>query len=228
MIKDTYLSPPESRVDISVFSGESGAASENTARQGGGLFVASTQESNLTSFVFFRNTVASWSISGFTAKTGGPFGRFTRMPDAAAAAGAGAWVESLGKARNCSFFENVALAATTYSASTEKYGDSRGGFTEAPDERNVGTIFGSHALGSGLFVLRMRPSSTVSDFPWDLQFSGCKSICAGWCISAGTLFVATVAGGSVLKQLHFNACESSAWASAAMSTACGHIGDGCS
>ena len=208
--------------NVSEFFGAGGSAQDNRARQGGGLFLAATKESNLSSFSFLRNTVATSSTSEFTNQDGGTFGVFAHMPDAAAAAGAGAWVQSLGSSRNCTFVENVAMAATTFTRSPQKVGASAGGFFQVSS--NIVALLGSHALGSGLFVLKMQPHSILSE----MNFIGCKSLCAGWCVSAGTLFVGDVGGGSVLTQLSFDACESSALASAAMSAACGQMqNDGC-
>lgn len=104
----------------------------------------------------------------------------TSTPDSAWAAGAAVWSQRLTKIKNCTFERNVALAAKTIAGK------------------------GSHALGSGLYILQTSSGSLLSD----LLFVHSASLCAGaGCYSAGSLFIAVSGMNTSIQGLQFVECQ---------------------
>jgi hypothetical protein len=168
-------------VNASSFSAANGFALNNIAQQGGGLFVLSVIDSTLHTFTFVNNTVATFLPSQYETTSGWLLGKFSRLPDSSAAAGGGAWFQLLNIAENCTFVDNIAIAAGT---------------SDTEWENNA--MKGAHALGSGLFVVKTRGAYLA-----DLVFMRSQQLCAGWCVSAGALFVGESDKGTVMERFTF-------------------------
>ncbi len=174
--------------NVSSFVAEKGKAIGNVARQGGGLFVTAVHKTEIESFDFLKNTVVTSSVSqwGSTDKVSEPFRSFTVLPDAVAAAGGGAWILFLNKMRNCSFEDNLAMGASA-TASTGRFPQS-----------------GSHALGSGMYVLQTSQNSEM----FDLLFVRSSVQCAGAdCISGGNMFIASTGFKTSILAINFIDCQ---------------------
>jgi hypothetical protein len=174
--------------NVSSFVAEEGKAMSNVARQGGGLFVAATHRTDIELFAFLKNTVVTSSVSqwGLTNKISSLFRMFIVSPDAAAAAGGGAWILILSKMRNCSFEDNLAMGASV-SISTV-------GFPKS----------GAHALGSGMYVLQTSQNSEMSE----LLFVRSSVHCAGAdCIAGGNMFLASTGFKTSILGIIFIDCQ---------------------
>lgn len=174
--------------NVSSFVAEKGKAMSNVARQGGGLFVAATHRTDIELFGFLKNTVVTSSVSqwGLTNKISSLFRMFIVSPDAAAAAGGGAWILILSKMRNCSFDDNLAMGASA-STSTVRFPKS-----------------GAHALGSGMYVLQTSQNSEMSE----LLFVRSSVHCAGAdCISGGNMFLASTGFKTSILGIIFIDCQ---------------------
>jgi hypothetical protein len=172
--------------NVSIFSASEGKAEGNIARQGGGLFVAASVRTDIESFEFADNVAVSSLISPrATNKFFSSLRMFASVPDAGAAAGAGAWIMRLTTLRNCTFLDNTALAAAAFLWS--------------------GTgMSGAHAVGSGIYVLQTSSNSVIAN----LRFSRCESMCAGQnCIAAGSLFLASAGFSTSMQGLQFVECQ---------------------
>lgn len=186
-------------LNVLAFKAEGGAATNNVARQGGGMFVLSSVGSIVRFFTFVNNTVATFLPSGYGITHESSLGKFSLLPDPSAAAGGGAWFQLLGLAENCTFVDNTALAAGT--------SDSEWG-ANAADE-----MAGAHSLGSGMFVLETRRAAlSLQDRPVlvDLVFRRSQQLCAGWCVAGGALFIGLTEGGTKISRIVFEGAESSA------------------
>ncbi len=174
--------------DVSVFTAVKGNAIGNVARQGGGLFVTAAQRSEIEHFNFSNNTVISTSVSYQGENDVIPYFRmFSAVPDAAAAAGGGAWLQRLSAMKHCTFEDNLAMAALS-----SNFNDQ-----DSP-------LPGAHALGSGMFVLKTTSGSAMSN----LSFLRSTSLCTGPnCVSAGTLLIAFASFNSSIDGLSFMECH---------------------
>jgi hypothetical protein len=193
--------------NVSVFRADDGSVSYNAAQQGGGLFVLSAAGSSIKSVLFFNNTVATMSLSKYEISSALPHGFFSQFPDPFAAAGGAAWFQLLHSAEHCTFTDNTAIAAGTSDAGW--YGRS---------------MLGVHALGSALFVLETRhlqttPASRPASLS-DLVFVRSRQLCAGWCVSAGALFVGAAGGGIAMARFVFKHIVSSAVTSEWVAAGC--------
>ena len=179
--------------NVSSFTAVGGHASNNVARQGGGLFVMSSMGSSIQSFNFVNNTVVTFLPSKYEKSAQSSLGKFSLLPDKSAAAGGGAWFQLLNKADNCTFLDNIALAASYLDTSW------------ASD-----SMTGAHALGSGMFVLETRALGTRLPFLANLVFKRSRQLCAGWCVAGGNLFLGLVNSGSTMSNFVFEGAVSTA------------------
>jgi CRP-like cAMP-binding protein len=186
-------------LNVLAFKAEGGTATNNVARQGGGMFVLSSVGSIIRFVTFVSNTVATFLPSGYGITPESSLGKFSLLPDPSAAAGGGAWFQLLGLAENCTFVDNTALAAGT--------ADSEWGANVADE------MAGAHALGSGMFVLETRRAAlSLQDRPAliDLVFRRSQQLCAGWCVAGGAIFIGLTEGGTKISRIVFEGAESSA------------------
>jgi CRP/FNR family cyclic AMP-dependent transcriptional regulator len=190
---------------VSSFIAGNGEAAGNVATQGGGLFIAASQETDIEQFDFFNNTVVTFTSSGSAKEESCISAECTKAVqegytvgyDVSAAAGGGVWVQRLNLIRNCTFEDNVALAASMVARDAV--------YTSV--ERTT-YVYGAHALGSGLYVLQTSVGSVLSK----LHFSRSMLLCAGagMCVSAGNMLLATVGFNTSVSDLSFVACGAKA------------------
>ena len=144
---------------------------------------------DIEAFEFVDNVAVSSLISPWaTNKVFSTLRMFESVPDAGAAAGAGAWIMLLTTLRNCKFADNTALAASAFLWS--------------------GTdMSGAHAVGSCIYVLQTSAKSVLAN----LQFFQCASMCAGQnCIAAGSMFLASAGFNTSIQGLRFVSCQAAA------------------
>jgi hypothetical protein len=157
----------------------------NVAQQGGGIFVAASQSCVLELVDFLNNTVVSTLTSKF--QYDNIFGVFSGIPDSAAAAGGGAWVQLLNAMINCTFSDNLALAASS-----------------VPWVGGLGALPSAHALGGAIYIHQTSSGSTTSH----TMFSRNSILCVGInCIAAGTMFVAVSRVNTSFFSLNFSFCR---------------------
>lgn len=171
--------------NVSFFEAANGVVANNVARQGGGIFVSALQGAKLEMLEFLNNTAVTHSISPWgNSPIYSFFGMFSVVPDAAAAAGGGAWFMLLSYMRNCSFRDNLAMAVSPSVTKT--------------------TSTGAHALGSSIYVLRTARGSILSN----LMFLRSTSLCTGaFCVSAGSMFLAMTGFETSISVLFFIECQ---------------------
>jgi hypothetical protein len=195
--------------NVSTFVAVKGIARSNFARQGGGIFVAAPQRTDIEQFEFMNNTVATHLTSILGANEAFAYyltfsdlqfmsilnpKMFSNISGANSAVGAGAWLQSLSCMRNCSFQDNLALAASTFNW-TERASSRLGQQRDFP---------GAHAVGSGLFILRTSKGSSLSA----VTFTRSVSICASEnCVSYGSMVVAFADYNTSISDLLFVQCE---------------------
>jgi hypothetical protein len=189
--------------NVSSFTAAGGHASNNVARQGGGLFVMSSMGSSIQSFGFVNNTVVTFLPSMYEKSAQSSLGKFSLLPDKSAAAGGGAWFQLLNHADNCTFLDNIALAAS--------YLDTSWAFD---------SMKGAHALGSGMFVLETRALGTRFPLLANLVFKRSRQLCAGWCVAGGNLFLGRINSGSTMSNFVFEGAVSTATSSEASLPLC--------
>jgi hypothetical protein len=177
--------------NVSSFDAKSGQASNNLARQGGGIFVAASNRASIELFEFLNNTVVTSSISSIVYPTNSVSSyrdQFSKAPDPAAAAGGGAWFQTLTLMRHCTFKDNAAIATASV----------------RPISSSVLGPFGSHALGSGVYILQTSLGSVLSS----LMFLRSISICSGGrCVSAGSMFIHFAALDTTIASISFIECR---------------------
>jgi hypothetical protein len=190
--------------NVSTFSANSGIASSNVARQGGGLFVFSELSCRIKLYSFVKNTVATSLSSQFTFwnsqlsdTLGRSLGEFSRFPDSSSAAGGGVWFHMLNAAENCTFLENTAIAVRL-----------------SKNRRPRFVMDGAHALGSGMFIVQTQKLISAHEtrpaFLNELVFRGSRQLCALFCVAGGALFVGTMDGGTQMTRFSFKDVISSA------------------
>ena len=177
------------------------AATNNIAKQGGGIF-AVANSCSFNSCSFTKNTAVTASQSRFSyAQSSYSTGVFSKFPDVAAAMGAGLFVSALQHLRNCTFVDNLVIAGTIEGL----------GWNESTK-----TVSGFHALGSGAFALQTLPKAQISD----IEFIRSKQLCGGPCVASGSFFIGLIADLNSFGRITFDSCETSAIASIMMDLSC--------
>jgi hypothetical protein len=157
--------------NVSNFTAKKLTANGNVARQGGGIFVAAPRSTEIEICNFLNNSVVTSSLSRDPSAL---------PPDPAWAAGAGVWLQRLTSIKQCTFEQNLALAAKSVAGN------------------------GANALGSGLYASETSSGSVL----FDLQFFRSVSLCGGvGCTSAGTVFIAVAGRNTSIQGLNFIECH---------------------
>ncbi len=169
--------------NVSLFAANQGTAQGNVARQGGGIFLAASQRAEIEHVKFLNNTaVTSVGPASNDSPAFEPgfreFGALSLIPNPAAAAGGGLWVQRLSAMRNCTFGHNLALASS-------------------------GSV-STRAVGGSMFVLQTSRGSEISD----VHLSHSRALCSGGsCTAAGTIFLAFVDFNTSMHRIAFFECH---------------------
>lgn len=177
-------------------------AMKNIAQQGSGVFAVSSS-SSFESCTFQNNTaVTASSKSKFNyAPSSFSHGFLEKIPDPEAALGAGLFVSDLWLLKNCTFTDNLAIAGISQGSGWNPV---------------TNVVSGAHALGSGVFAVRILNDARLYQNEWIRS----KQLCGGPCVAGGSFFIGVIGNSVIFERMTFESCETISIADSLMDQSC--------